>query len=126
MKRTVLAIGALLLSVIICFAGFMILKSTCNKVTDALDKVSQSAAEENLEEAKKRTQEAVQLWENIHGRIEALTKHAETDELEETIKSLTVYAEQGNMERLYEKSEIAKNRLEHIIKNELPSFSNIF
>lgn len=126
MKRTVFAIVALISAVIICFAGFNIISNTCNEIKDSLKDVSAYAREENISMAQKKTQQSVELWEDIHGKIEAFTPHSETDELEEIIKSLPVFAQQGNMERLEQESEKAIHRLEHIIKNEKPLLSNIF
>lgn len=126
MKRTIIAVASLLLSLIICFAGYFTLKKTCNDLEKSITEISFSAQSNDIESAKKKTEETLILWEETHGRIEALTPHSEIDELEEIVKSLPVYARQGDMERLEEKSEIAINRLEHIIKNETPSFSNIF
>lgn len=126
MKRLILAISSLILAVAICTGGYFLLKSTCETLYNELEKVSDSAVNGSPEEALAAAREAVELWEEIHGRIEGITRHSETDELEEIVKSLPVYAESGNMERLFEKAEIGKNRLEHIVKNEKPLLSNIF
>lgn len=126
MKRTIFAIVALISAVVISFIGFKIITDTCDTLEKALEEVSYYARNENVETAQKKAEQTVQLWEDIHGRIEALTPHSETDELEEIVKSLPVYARQGNMERLEAQSEIAIKRLHHIIKNEKPLLSNIF
>ena len=126
MKRLFFAIGALILALIICFSGYFVLSSSCGRLIESLEKVSQSAAAENAEEALERTEEALKLWEKLNPRINALTHHEETDELEEIVKSLTIFAEQKDLKQLYEKSETAINRLEHIEENEKPVFGNIF
>lgn len=126
MKRTVFAIAALISAVVICFTGFNIINNTCNEIENSLKDVSSYAREENITMAQKKALHSVELWEDIHGKIEAFTPHSETDELEEIIKSLPVFAQQGNMERLEQESEKAIHRLEHIVKNEKPLLSNIF
>lgn len=125
MKRIFFAIGALLSAIIICTTGYLILIDTCDKLESTLNEVVYFAEKNDTENALKKAQEAAKQWEDIHGRIEAVVNHAETDELEELIKSLPVYARLGNTERLCEKSEIAINRLHHVIKNEKILISNI-
>ncbi len=125
MKRIFFAIGALLSAILICTAGYLILVDTCEKLESTLNEVVFFAERNDAENALKKAEEASQQWEDIHGRIEAVVNHAETDELEELIKSLPVYARFGNTERLCEKSEIAINRLHHVIKNEKVLISNI-
>lgn len=126
MKRTVFAITAILSSVLICIFGFIVLKKSCETLISPLKEIAEYARNDDIETAKKKTDEMILIWEETHGKIEALTHHSETDELEEIVKSLPVYASQSDMERLEEKSEIAINRLEHIRENELPKLSNIF
>lgn len=125
MKRIFFAIGALLSALLICTAGYFILVDTCDKLETTLNEVVFYAEKDDTENALKKAQEVAKQWEDVHGRIEAVVNHAETDELEELIKSLPVYARLGNTERLCEKSEIAINRLHHVIKNEKVLISNI-
>ena len=125
MKRIFFAIGALLSALLICTAGYFILVDTCDKLETTLNEVVFYAEKDDTENALKKAQEAAKQWEDVHGRIEAVVNHAETDELEELIKSLPVYARLGNTERLCEKSEIAINRLHQVIKNEKVLISNI-
>lgn len=125
MKRIFFAIGALLLAILICTVGYLILVDTCDKLESTLNEVVFFAEKNDTENALKKAEEVAKQWEDIHGRIEAVVNHAETDELEELIKSLPVYARLGNTERLCEKSEIAINRLHHVIKNEKVLISNI-
>ncbi len=125
MKRIFFAIGALLSAILICTAGYLILVDTCDKLESTLDQIVVFAEKGDVENSLKKAEEVAKQWEDIHGRIEAVVNHAETDELEELIKSLPVYARLGNTERLCEKSEIAINRLHHVIKNEKVLISNI-
>lgn len=125
MKRIFFAIGALLSAILICTAGYLILVDTCDKLESTLNEVVYFAENNETEKALEKAKEVAKQWEDIHGRIEAVVNHAETDELEELIKSLPVYARLGNTERLCEKSEIAINRLHHVIKNEKILISNI-
>ncbi|MBR5202222.1 MAG: DUF4363 family protein [Clostridia bacterium] len=125
MKRIFFAIGALLSAILICTVGYFVLVDTCDKLETTLNEVVYFAENDDTENALKKAQEVADQWEEIHGRIEAVVNHAETDELEEVIKSLPVYARLGDTERLCEKTEIAINRLHHIVKNEKVLISNI-
>ena len=62
----------------------------------------------------------------MHGLIESFIRHEETDKLEETIKSLSLYAKQGNLERLEQQADLAIDELSHLIRSEKPLLSNIF
>lgn len=126
MNRCIVAAVSFIAAFLICLFGYMTLSDTCETLTVPLTEIIDYAESEDTEAAREKTEEMLILWEKIHGRIEALVPHAETDELEEIVKSLPIYAETGNMERLRERAEIAVNRLEHIIQNEQPLFSNIF
>lgn len=126
MKRAVIAVGCLVSALIICFTGFFSLSRTCRGLAAPLKEISDAAQRGDGEDAVKKADAFLVLWEEKHGILEALTRHAEVDELEETVKSLPVLARQGRLERLYEESETANNRLEHIISKELPLISNIF
>ncbi|MBR5190685.1 MAG: DUF4363 family protein, partial [Clostridia bacterium] len=85
MKRIFFAIGALISAILICTAGNLILVDTCDKLENTLDEVVFFAEKGDTENALKKAQEAAKQWEDIHGKIEALVNHAETDELEELI-----------------------------------------
>lgn len=126
MKRLIISIVALLLALAICFSGYYILTKTCNELSGELENIILLIQSDNRDGALEKSEEIVEIWETAHGKIESFTPHEEMDELEEIIKSLPVYARQGNMERLEEKTEIAIGRLDHIIKNETPLISNIF
>ncbi len=125
MKRIFFAAGSLIIAFAICFAGYFILTDTCEKLEASLDEIVFYSENGNAEKSLEKANEIVEQWEDIHGRIEAFVNHSETDELEELIKSLPVYARLGNTERLCEKSEIAINRLQHLVKNEKVMLSNI-
>lgn len=126
MKRTVFAVCSLLATFGICVFGLITLMNTCEEMVFHLEELSAIARNEEIETSIDKSEKVVSLWEEIHGKIEAFVPHEETDELEEIINSLPIYAKQGNMERLEERTEMAIIRLNHIIKNEKPLLSNIF
>ncbi len=126
MKRTVFAVIALLMSCFICVFGLSVLVTTCDEMTEQLSRLSAAAKNNQTEEVVAMSEEIIDLWENAHERIEIFIPHEETEELEEIINSLPIYAKQGNMERLEERTEMAIIRLNHLIESEKPSLSNIF
>jgi hypothetical protein len=126
MKRTVFAFVAIFLTFGICVLGLNTLIKTCEEMTIHLEELSKLAREKDVDSTIEKATSVVSLWHDTHGKIEAFVPHEETDELEEIINSLPIYAKQGNMERLEERTEMAIIRLNHIIKNEKPLLSNIF
>ena len=126
MKRVVTAVSAIILTFVVSFTGFFLVKNSCDKLTDHLESICEIARSDNVESAIQKTDDAVKLWEESHGLIESFIRHEETDRLEEVIKSLPIYARQGNMERLEQQADLAIDEIAHLIRNEKPLISNIF
>jgi|GEM_PF-6912410 len=126
MKRIIIAIVAILTSFVISFTGYFLVDKSCKKLENQLDEICIVAQQENDKKAVKMADETVQMWEDVHDTIESFIRHEETDKLEELVKSLPVYAQQGNMERLEQQADLAIDELHHLIRNEKPLVSNIF
>ena len=126
MKRVVTAVSAIILTFVISFTGFFLVQKSCDKLTRALESICETARSNNIDEAIKKSDDTVKLWEDIHGLIESFIRHEETDRLEEVIKSLPIYAQQGNMERLEQQADLALDEITHLMRNEKPLISNIF
>ena len=126
MKRIIIAISALVLAFVISFTGFYLVNKNCKKLENHLWRICTTAQNKDTQKAVEMSEDAVEMWEEIHDTIESFIRHEETDKLEETIKSLPVYARQGNMERLEQQADLAIDELHHLIRNEKPLISNIF
>ncbi len=126
MKRIVTAITVIALAFIISFIGYFWVDSSCKKLESHLWDICATAQEKDIDKAVKMSNDAVTLWEDVHDVIESFIRHEETDKLEELIKSLPVYAKQGEMERLEQQADLAIDELHHLIRNEKPLISNIF
>ncbi len=126
MKRIVVAVSALLGAFVISFTGYFLVDNACKKLENHLWEICTVAQNGENEKAVIMSEKAVSLWEEVHGLVESFIRHEETDKLEELIKSLPVYAHQGNMERLEQQSDLAIDEIHHLIRNERPLLSNIF
>lgn len=126
MKRIIVAVISLAIAITICFIGYFSVDSSCKKIEENLLNICTLAQNEEVEKSIKESQTAIDLWESSHGLIESFIRHEETDKLEELIKSLPVYAKQGNMERLEQQADLAIDELHHLIRSEKPLISNIF
>lgn len=126
MKRIVIAVSALLGAFVISFTGYFLVDNTCKKLENHLWEICTIAQNRETEKAIVMSDDAVSLWEEVHGLVESFIRHEETDKLEELIKSLPVYAHQGNMERLEQQSDLAIDEIHHLIRSEKPLLSNIF
>lgn len=126
MSRIIIALVAIMSAVAISFAGFFAVKSTCDKLETELYEICETAKNNEKDAAVKKTDQLILHWEESHGTIEAFVNHSETDKLEETIKNLPIYAQQGNMERLEQQADLAIDELRQIIRSEKPLISNIF
>ena len=126
MKRLIIAISAILGAFIISFSGYFSVDNACKKLENHLLEICSVAQDKKTGNATKMADEAVILWEDVHGTIESFIRHEETDKLEELIKSLPIYAQQDNMERLEQQADSAIDELHHLIRSEKPIISNIF
>lgn len=126
MKRIIISIGAIIAAFSIAFTGFFLVDKKCKELELNLAKICNISQQNNTEKAIALSDETVELWEDVHDTIESFIRHEETDKLEETIKSLPVYARQGNMERLEQQADLAIDELHHLIRSEKPLLSNIF
>ena len=126
MKRIIIAISVIILAFAISFTGFYLVNKDCKKLENHLDNICTTAQKKDTEKSVEMSEDAVKMWEDVHDTIESFIRHEETDKLEELIKSLPVYARQGNMERLEQQADLAIDELHHLIRNEKPLISNIF
>ena len=126
MKRIIIAVSVIFLAFAISFTGNFLVDRACKKLENHLSEICNTAQDKNVEKAIQLSESAVVLWEDVHDIIESFIRHEETDKLEELVKSLSVYAQQGNMERLEQQADLAIDELSHLIRNEKPLISNIF
>ena len=126
MKRIIIAIIVIVLALAISFAGYFLVDKSCKKLENHLSKLCTVAQNDDKKKAVEMAKDTEKMWEEVHDTIESFIRHEETDNLEELIKSLNVYAQQGNMDRLEQQAELAIDELSHLIRNEKPLLSNIF
>lgn len=126
MKRIIIALIAIGSAFAISFVGFFMVQKTCDRLEAELVEICETAQKQDEDEALKKSEELVALWDKIHGVIESFVDHDETDKLEETIRNLPTFAHEGNMERLYQQADLAIDELGQIVRGEKPIISNIF
>lgn len=126
MKRIIIAVGAIVAAFAISFAGYFSVDKACEKLEEHLWDICEIAQVGDTETAINKADDAVVMWEDMHDLIESFIRHEETDKLEEIIKSLPVYAQQDNMERLEQQAALAIDEIHHLIRSEKPIVSNIF
>ena len=126
MKRIIIAVAVIIIAFSIAFTGYFLVDKKCKELELNLAKICNISQQNNVKKAIDLSDETVELWEDIHDIIESFIRHEETDKLEETIKSLPVYARQGNLERLEQQADLAIDELHHLIRSEKPLLSNIF
>ncbi len=126
MKRIIIALCAIVTAFAISFVGYFSVDKACKKLENHLLDICRVARADDVKTAVKQSEDGVVMWEDVHDLIESFIRHEETDKLEELIKSLPVYAGQGNMERLEQQADLAIDELHHLIRNEKPLISNIF
>lgn len=126
MNRIAVSVATLILVITVATLSVLSLDSSCKKLAEALDEIKQTAVTGDREKAIELTEKALEIWDKEEKKISLLVNHAEIDDIEQTIKSLPVYARQDNMEKLEEKSSIAAERVRHIRDKEKISAENVF
>ena len=126
MKRIIIAISVIVFAFAISFTGYFLVDKACKKLENHLEDICTISQKKDTEKSVEMSEDAVKMLEDVHDTIESFIRHEETDKLEELIKSLPVYARQGNMERLEQQADLAIDELHHLIRNEKPLISNIF
>jgi hypothetical protein len=126
MKRIIIAVCVIVTAFAISFTGYFLVDNACKKIELSLSEICNVSQNNEVEKSIELSEKTIILWEDVHDTIESFIRHEETDKLEETIKSLPVYAKQGNMERLEQQADLAIDELHHLIRSEKPLLSNIF
>ncbi len=126
MKRIIIAVTAIAAALAISFIGYFSVDRACKRLEEHLWDICEVAKAKEIDAAIEKSDDAVVMWEDVHGLIESFIRHEETDKLEELIKSLSIYAQQSNMERLEQQADLAIDELHHLIRSEKPIISNIF
>ena len=126
MKRVIIAVGAIIITFAISFTGYFLVDKCCKELEKNLSDICNVAQNGDEKKSIQLSEKMVKIWEEVHGTVESFIRHEETDKLEELIKSLPVYARQGNLERLEQQADLAIDELHHLIRNERPLISNIF
>lgn len=126
MSRMIISGVALLLVIALATVGVISLNKSCEELATMLDEIQQTAINKDQEKAIELTNKAIKLWSKEEKVISLLVDHREIDEIEQTIKSLSVFARQDDMEKLEEKSSVAAERVRHIRDKEKVSPESVF
>ncbi len=126
MNRITISIIALLIVIALATAGHISLDNTCDDLAKTLDEIKETAIDKDQEKAIELSKNVVKVWTKKEKVISLLIDHREIDEIEQTIKSLPIYARQDDMEKLEEKASVGAERVRHIKDKEKISAENIF
>lgn len=125
MNRIYIAIIIAVILVLLCFAGYIYIKYSTNEMIIAAKQANNAAHLDNIENAKQKVYELEQKWKKHENILSTYIRHTELDELGLIISSLAPLLENGNMSMFYSECKKCINKLDSLLKSEIPSYSNL-
>lgn len=126
MVRIKISVICLVFVLVFSIVGYVLLNNSCEKLASSLDDVVNAVQANETSNLPNLVDRCIELWYKEERLISLLVDHREIDEIEETLKSLPVFIDQENFDKLQENSYIAAERVRHISSKEKFSIENIF
>ncbi len=121
MKRILLAVALLVLTIIICAVELIGINQTINKHLDSLDILAQTSAAD----AKDKCQDIIKDWNDEETFLNMFLIHDTIDQIGNDLNSLEGYAQSNEQGDYYATIYKVKKQLISIKKSELPIWENI-
>lgn len=126
MKRSIIAAALLTAIIAICSSGYLFLNNTTDSLISLSDKALESAQENDPGQMLASALEIKNTWAKKESILSAITPHEETENMDETIKKLIYFAENGSIDDFRECCVELKAKAEYIKEEEKISLRNIF
>ena len=125
MKRLVVAIAILVISVGIGAASLICIKRCCNEAIDGLDGILQSIVTENKEEVNRLAVQVNEQWNEEKFLMNILIGQGQTNEIKKELEIILYYAQIQDYQSVVLFSEECKGDLKNIIVSNEPNLSTI-
>ncbi|MBQ7115101.1 MAG: DUF4363 family protein [Clostridia bacterium] len=125
MKRLVIAILMLVISIGIGVSSLIFVKKACNKAIQGLDGILQGAVTENKDEVNRLAVQVNKQWEKEKFLLNILIGQGETNEIKKTLDIILYFTQIRDYESVILFSEECKGDLMNIIVSNEPNLSTI-
>lgn len=125
MKRVIAAVIMLIMVGFLCASGYLYTKKTTDKLIALTELAYNSAEEKGSEKPKKISREIKEKWEKDKKILVTITRHENSDKLDEYIDKLIFFGETNDMEKYRETCTEIKSVLCHIRDGERISVGNV-
>lgn len=125
MKRLVIAILMLVISIGIGVSSLIFVKKACNEAIQGLDGILQGAVTENKDEVNRLAVQVNKQWEKEKFLLNILIGQGETNEIKKTLDIILYFTQIRDYESVILFSEECKGDLMNIIVSNEPNLSTI-
>lgn len=126
MKRLIIAITILVVSIGIGITSLICVKKSCNEAIVSLDSILLNAVTENGEEVNRLAVQVNEQWEDQKNSLNILIGQKHTNEIKKELNIVLYFARIGDYESVILFSEECKEDLVNIIVSNEPNLSTIF
>ena len=126
MKRLVIAILMLFISIGIGVLSLTCVKRTCNEAIQSLDEILQNAVTENKEEVNRLAVQVNEQWEKEKFLLNILIGQGATNEIKKELEIILYFTQIRDYDSVILFSEECKGDLMNIIVSNEPNLSTIF
>ena len=125
MKRFVTAIVLFAITIAACVAETIFLDNTVSSFSQDITDATKEVDNEDIDYAMQLTDNIANNWQEEQAFISTFINHDRLEEIGQSIISMKINLEKGQIEDFFVESEVAKMQLNHLRDTEFPSIQNI-
>ncbi len=126
MKRLVVSVTILVVSVGIGIFSFIFVKNTCNEAVLGLNAILENAETQNIEEVNRLAVQTNREWKEKNFLLNILIGRAQISTVDKTFGKIIYFAENAEYESVILNAEDCKEELLYIIESNEPKISTVF
>lgn len=126
MKRLIVAVTILLVSVGLGIFSLFFVEKACSDAVTSLEKILESAVTENREEVTRLAVQTNREWKEKNFLLNILIGRAQISTVDKSLSKITYFAEIAEYESIILNAEDCKEELLYIIESNEPKLSTVF
>ena len=125
MKRTVISVITLIITIAVATAGFIINNNTTSMITDSLDEAIEICSKGDTKKADELIGSVIDSWSDMSKTIMIFSSHDKADEVDMSLRIAQSYAQSGDSKLFIAECRKAKLLLNQINELEYPRLHNV-
>lgn len=126
MKRILIAIIFMMISITICITGYYFCVDRLEGLNDSLGQAVFVSANKDNKKLQKETQIIIKKWDNDQKVLKCFLSHDSIEDIDENIRSLKFYASTNNYYDYCKACDEIINSSKSVIESNTLNFENIF